>query len=101
MPGKGRDIVVIGTSSGGLEALDELIGQLPVNFPAAIFIVQHLSPQNTGAALLHRLGSHKAFRCALAVNREKFRAGRIYIGRADYHLLIKKDHVLVTKGALE
>jgi chemotaxis response regulator CheB len=29
MPNKGHDIIVIGTSAGGLEALDELIGKLP------------------------------------------------------------------------
>jgi len=63
MSNKGRDIVVIGTSAGGLEALDELIGRLPADLPASIFIVQHMSPENTGAALLHRLGRHKAFNC--------------------------------------
>jgi len=39
-----RNIIVIGTSAGGLEAL---IGELPSNFSAAIFIVQHLAPENT------------------------------------------------------
>src|SRR5215210_6658431 len=98
MPPKGRNIIVIGTSAGGLEALDALVGQLPTDLPSAIFIVQHLSPENTGAALLHRLGRYKAFHCKLAKNRERFQAGRIYIGPADYHLLVKKDHILVTKG---
>ena len=55
---KGRNIIVIGTSAGGLDALDALIGQLPTDIPAAIFIIQHLSPENTGAALLHRLGKN-------------------------------------------
>jgi len=40
----GRNIIVIGTSAGGLEAL---IRELPSNFSAAIFIVQHLAPENT------------------------------------------------------
>jgi len=101
VPAKGRNIIVIGTSAGGLEALDALVGQLPTDLPSAIFIVQHLAPQNTGIALLHRLGRHKAFRCSLATNGDKFQAGRIYIAPADYHLLVKKDHVLVTKGARE
>jgi two-component system chemotaxis response regulator CheB len=94
-------IIVIGTSAGGLDALDALVSQLPTDLPSAIFIVQHMAPQNTGIALLHRLGRHKAFRCSLATNGEKFQAGRIYIGPSDHHLLIKKDHVLVTKGARE
>jgi two-component system, chemotaxis family, protein-glutamate methylesterase/glutaminase len=101
MPPKGRNIVVIGTSAGGLEALDALVGQLPTDLPAAIFIVQHMAPQNTGIALLHRLGKHRAFDCTLATNGEAFHPGRIYIGPADHHLLVKKNHVLVTKGARE
>jgi two-component system chemotaxis response regulator CheB len=66
MASQGRDIIVIGTSAGGLEALDALIGQLPTELPASIFIVQHMAPENNGAALLHRLGRHTAFDCKLA-----------------------------------
>jgi two-component system, chemotaxis family, protein-glutamate methylesterase/glutaminase len=39
MPGNGHDIVVIGTSAGGLEALDEVMAGLPADLPASIFIV--------------------------------------------------------------
>src|ERR1700761_7982326 len=101
MSSKGRSIVVIGTSAGGLEVLDQLVGQLPTDLPAAIFIVQHMAPQNSGAALLHALGKHKAFACKLARDGEAFEEGRIYIAPADYHLLIKEKTVLVTKGARE
>jgi two-component system chemotaxis response regulator CheB len=101
MPAKGRDIIVIGTSAGGLEALDALVSQLRTDIPSTLFIVQHMAPQQTGSALLYRLGKHKAFQCTLATNGEKFQAGRIYIGAPDCHLLIKKDHLLVTKGARE
>lgn len=71
------------------------------SIPASIFIVQHMAPENTGVALLHRLGRYKAFHCALATDGERFLPGRIYIAPADYHLLVKKDRVLVTKGARE
>jgi two-component system chemotaxis response regulator CheB len=101
VPAKGRDIIVIGTSAGGLEALDELIAQLPTDLPASIFIIQHMAPENTGIALLHRLGKYRPFQCKLAADGEKFLPGRIYIATPDYHLLLKKDHVLVTKGARE
>jgi len=101
MPGRGRNIVVIGTSAGGLEALDKLIGQLPTDLPAAIFIVQHMAPENSGVALLHTLGKHKAFNCKLASDGESFENGRIYIAPPDYHLLVKKRTILVTKGARE
>jgi two-component system chemotaxis response regulator CheB len=101
MQGKGRDIVVIGTSAGGLEVLDRLIGQLPTDLPAAIFITQHMAPESSGSALLSVLGKHKAFACKLAVAGEPFEKGRIYIAPPDHHLLVKKTSVLVTKGARE
>lgn len=55
MPGKGHNIIVVGTSAGGMEALDDLIGQLPTDLPASTFIVQHMAPESTGEALLHKL----------------------------------------------
>lgn len=101
MPRKGRNIVVVGTSAGGLEALDGLIGELPTDLPASIFIVQHMAPENTAEALLHRLGRYKAFRCKLASDGETFGSGRIYIAPPDFHMLVKKSTLLVTKGARE
>ena len=101
MDGKGHDIVVIGTAAGGLEALDTLIAQLPTDLPASIFIVQHMAPENTGEALLHRLGRHRAFDCQLAKDGESYKRGRIYLAPPNNHLLVKKTKLLVTKGARE
>jgi two-component system chemotaxis response regulator CheB len=42
MSSKGRNIIVIGTSAGGLDALDELVGELAADIPASIFIVRHM-----------------------------------------------------------
>jgi two-component system chemotaxis response regulator CheB len=101
MRSRGRNIIAIGCSAGGLEALDALIGQLPTDLSAAIFIVQHMAPESSGVALLQRLSRHKAFDPKLAENGERFRAGRIYIAPPDYHLLLKKTTLLVSKGARE
>lgn len=101
MPAKGRDIIVIGTSAGGLEALDRLIGQFSTNLPASVFVVQHFSPDASGAPLLQRLGRHGAFHCKLAIDGERFERGRIYVAPPDYHLLVKGPALLVTKGARE
>jgi two-component system, chemotaxis family, protein-glutamate methylesterase/glutaminase len=101
MASKGRNIIVIGTSAGGLEALDQLVGQLPTDLPASIFIVQHMGPDNSGEPLLRRLSRHKAFQPKLAENGDRITRGRIYIAPPDNHLLLKKEKVLVTKGARE
>jgi two-component system, chemotaxis family, protein-glutamate methylesterase/glutaminase len=101
MPAKRRDIIVIGTSAGGLETLDHLIGQLPTDLPASIVIVQHMDPGNSGEPLLRRLGRHQAFHPKLAKHGERLKARHIYIAPPESHLLIKRDKMLVTKGAAE
>jgi len=97
----GHRIIVIGASAGGLEALDTVIGRLPPDLRASIFIVQHMDPENTGQALLDRLSRHKAFTCKIARDGDTFKNRTIYIAPADFHLLIKAKAVMVTKGARE
>jgi two-component system, chemotaxis family, protein-glutamate methylesterase/glutaminase len=101
MSSKGRNVIVVGTSAGGLEALDKLLAQLPPNLPASIFIVQHMAPGGEGDALLNRLRKYEHLRCKLASNGERFEPGRVYVAPPDYHLLIKRDVLLTTKGARE
>jgi two-component system chemotaxis response regulator CheB len=101
MRSKARHIIVVGAGEGGLETLDALIGQLPTGLVAAILIVQHLTPDNSGEALTRRLGRHKAFDAKLASEGERLTPGRIYIAPPDNHLLLKADRVLVRKGARE
>src|SRR3954462_13686796 len=97
----GRDIIVIGTSAGGSEALTPLIRLLPPALPAALFVVQHMSPESYGDVLLHRLSQTNTFPCTMAVDGEPFRRGHLYIAPPDCHLLLKTCHLLVTKGARE
>jgi two-component system chemotaxis response regulator CheB len=97
----GRDIIVIGTSAGGSEALTRLIGLLPPTLPAAIFIVQHMPAEGTGDVLVQRLRQANRFPCTLAKDQEQFRRGHVYIAPPDYHLLLKARHLLIAKGARE
>jgi two-component system chemotaxis response regulator CheB len=101
MRSKGHDIIVVGTSAGGLDALDSLIGQLPTDLAASVFIVQHMAADNSGKALMRRLSRHEAFGVKFAREGEHFKPGRIYIAPSDNHLLLKRDRVLVRKGARE
>src|SRR5688500_14218466 len=101
MPKRGRNVIVIGTAAGGLEALDQLIGQLPTDLPASIVIVQHMDAGNSGEPLLRRLGRHQALHPKLARDGERLKPRQIYIAPPDNHLLIKKRKMLVTKGAAE
>jgi two-component system chemotaxis response regulator CheB len=92
-----RDIVVIGASSGGLQAVGELVRGLPVDTPAALFVVIHTSGASTDtlAAILARSGKLPA---AVARNGEPIRRGRIYVAQGNHHLLLEPGHVRVVRG---
>jgi two-component system chemotaxis response regulator CheB len=99
---KTGQIVVVGTSAGGLNALIALIEQLPENFPAPVLIVQHISADATGDVLLDALNKHGKLNCVHAVHGEAVKAGYVYLAPSDHHLMIEKNGRLqVTKGARE
>ncbi|MCY1060583.1 chemotaxis protein CheB [Nannocystis sp. SCPEA4] len=95
-----RDIVVIGASAGGLAALLDIVRGLKGDFPAAMFVVIHTSPDNPGVlpALLRRVGPLKV---ALAEDRQAIERGWIYCARPDHHLLLKRAYIRVTRGPKE
>src|SRR5438105_11976756 len=98
--GTGRDIIVIGASAGGVQALQELMRGLPADFPAAIFVVIHTSPSSPGVLpqILERAGPLPA---SHAEDGEKIRHGRVYVAPPDFHLLLRPTHMLVTRGPKE
>jgi two-component system chemotaxis response regulator CheB len=95
-----RDIVVIGASAGGFEAIKKLVAALPGNLEASVFIVWHMSPDMKGV-LPHVLNREKKLYAINAIDREPISNGRIYIAPPDRHLLIEKDLVRVTHGPRE
>jgi two-component system chemotaxis response regulator CheB len=96
----GHDIIVIGASAGGVEALRELARGLPSNLPAAVFIVLHVP--SAGPSLLPRiLNQSGPLRASHAINGEAIERGRIYIAPPDHHLLLERGRVRVARGPKE
>src|SRR5262249_42779465 len=95
-----RNIVVIGCSVGGVEALQKLVADLPKDFPAAVFVVLHLAPQGTSVLpdILKRAGQLPALHPR---DGEAIRNGRIYVAPPDNHLVIEDGRVRVTHGPKE
>jgi two-component system, chemotaxis family, protein-glutamate methylesterase/glutaminase len=95
-----RDIMVVGASSGGIETLVNLVGGLPPDLPAAVFVVVHLPPASPSALpkILDRSGPLQAVRCE---DGERIEPGRIYVAQPDLHLLIEDGHVRVVRGPKE
>src|SRR5438093_2568672 len=96
----GHDIIVIGTSAGGLEVLTTLARRLPPDLPAALFIVQHTPA--TGPSLLpeilRRAGPLPATH---AVDGARIQHGQIYVAPPDHHMLIEREHIHVVRGPKE
>ncbi|HEX2606312.1 MAG TPA: chemotaxis protein CheB [Flavisolibacter sp.] len=95
-----RDIIVIGASAGGVQALMELIDALPEKLDAAVFIVLHISP-STPSMLPHILSRKGKFEAIHPKDGDTIKKGHVYIAPPDHHLILEKDTVLVRKGPKE
>ncbi len=94
-------MVVVGTSSGGIRALEELVMQLTPDLNAAYFMVLHLSRKGVGDVLFQRLQKHTALPCKIAEDGMLIEKGVIYLAPPDYHMLLGKGHLIIGKGAPE
>ena len=95
-----KDIIVVGASAGGIEAVRTLIGALPADLSASLFIVVHTSPEAPGmlADIFNRSGKLPATH---ATDGERIQKGRIYVAPPDRHLLVEPNRVRVTRGPKE
>lgn len=95
----GRDIIVIGASSGGVEALRVLVGGLPAGFSAAIFIVLHLGPGASALPdILSRAGPLPARHPR---DGEAVTPGTIMVAPPDLHMMLESGRVRLVHGPRE
>ena len=95
-----HDIVVIGASAGGVEALVALVRALPADLQAAVFVVLHIPPQSSSMlpVILDRSGPLPAQHAQDGLPIE---CGQIYVAPPDHHLIVERDHVRVVRGPRE
>ncbi len=96
-----RDIIVVGTSTGGVEALSLLVRELPSGFPASLFIVCHFPAEGRSILpeILSRAGPLLA---SHAIDGESFYPGHIYVAPPGYHLLLGPGGKMrLSRGARE
>jgi two-component system, chemotaxis family, protein-glutamate methylesterase/glutaminase len=89
------DVVVIGCSAGGLEALKTVLVGLPQFFPVPIVIVQHRSDAARYDLLPPILSRYTSLALKAAVQDEGLRRGIVYVAPAGSHLLISGDRTLL------
>lgn len=95
-----RDIVVIGASADGLPFLRKLLAALPVDFPAAVFVVMHTTPDGP-AFSAEILANTSPMAARFPLDRDPVEKGKILIAPPDHHLLLDPGAVLVVRGPRE
>ena len=95
-----RNVLAIGTSAGGVDALRFLASEFPSDFPASVLAVIHLSPQYPSSldSILTQAGPLPA---QFAEDDMAIEPGRIYIGPPDSHLLLDGDRLRLGQGPRE
>lgn len=83
------ELVAIGSSTGGPNALGEVLAAIPADFPVPIVVVQHMPPVFT-RLLAERLAKTCALPVREAVAGGEVRAGELWIAAGDYHLAVKR-----------
>ncbi|NMF64677.1 chemotaxis protein CheB [Brasilonema octagenarum] len=96
----GHDLIVVGASAGGVEALSYLVKNLPPDLNAAVMIVLHVPSHGTSVMprILSRAGKLPA---SHAKDGEVIELRRIYVAPPNYHLLVKPGYIHLTRGATE
>ena len=84
------EAIVIGVSSGGMNALKFIFSTLPVGFLVPIIVVQHVSSRsdNEWITILNGISN---LTVKEADEKENIESGNVYIAPANYHLMIEKD----------
>ena len=95
-----RDFVLIGGSAGSLDALRGIVRGLSPDFPAAVFVIQHLSARSPSQlpAVLQTAASMRVLTAEEGMRPEP---GHIYVAPPDRHVLLAQDHMHVARGPKE
>jgi len=94
------DLVVVGSSAGGVEALSVLVNTLPANFPAAVVLAQHLdsSRPSTLDTILQR---RTVLPVEVVNSSSALESGKIYVVPSNHHIIIKNGHVRVLEDQIK
>lgn len=95
-----RDMIVVGASASGVQAITTLLSGLPSGFPAAVLVVLHI-PMYAPSQLHEILDRAGPLRAGPGIDGEPITPGRLYVASADRHLMIESDRVRITRGPKE
>jgi two-component system chemotaxis response regulator CheB len=95
------DLIVIGSSWGGLQALEVVLSGLPPDFATPIAIAQHRAVDSGSGALIEMIAMRSGREVREAGDKDRIEEGRVYVAPPDYHLLVEPEgFALSTEGAV-
>jgi chemotaxis response regulator CheB len=92
------NIIVVGTSVGGVEALCKLNTNLPRDLDASVFVVMHIGTEAMSPQMLSQCGNLSA---VTAEHEKRYKRGCIYCAPAQHHLSIKDGMTILSRGPRE
>jgi len=94
-----HDLVAIGASWGGLDAIRTILHRLPASLDAAVVVAQHRTAASHPTALRDLLGSVTGMKVCEAGDKDELRPGSVYIAAPDYHVLIEESSIALATDA--
>ncbi|MFN2628055.1 MAG: chemotaxis protein CheB [Gaiellaceae bacterium] len=93
------ELIVIGTSWGGLQAVSRLLDELPREVEQPIVVAQHRSAESADLGLAHLLQNHTVRLVEDAVDKVALEPLHVYLAPPDYHLLVEHGSLALSTEA--
>ena len=87
------EAIVIGGSAGSTGVMREILSPLPPDFPAAIFVVQHVHESDDGSLAEH-LGRACRLRVLVPCDKQPIEKSCVFVAPANYHMLLERNNTI-------
>lgn len=96
-----RNIIVIGASAGGIQAIREVIAQISADRNVAVFVVLHVSRKSNSEALTRIFQKITSLTCEVGTDGAAIRRGHLYLAPPNHHMMVNNGRIRVHQGTRE